>query len=397
MTLTLDRRRLLLAGGLTAAGGLVAACGSASSAADPPSPTASTGPLDSAARTALDAAFDAGLAATGVAGVAGYVWIGGEDWSRIAGVADLASAQPFDPGAHVRIASITKSFTATAVLRLVDDGRLHLDDTVEQYVPGLPNGTTITVFDLLGMRSGLYDFTADATFNADFDADPTMPWSDQRTLAIIKAHPVDFAPGQKVVYADSNYAVLGMIIEKVTGRRPGEVITDSVIARLSLPATSYPTGTTIPSPHPTGYVPDVVDASGPFDNVGRPPRVVDELNPAVPGTAGAMISRAADLRVWAEELTTGSLLSAQSQQARMQAVRRLDGQQVNLGYGLGIMTLNEFVGHDGAIYGFSSVALRRPQTDTTIVLVANESTNSTTPTLTIAVGMIAALYPDQVR
>jgi len=344
----------------------------------------------------LDGVFDEGVASTGVAGAAASVWIGGQEWSRVSGVRDLATKEPFAPDDHVRIASITKSYTGTAVLQLVDQGALTLDDTLERYVPGITNGDAITVYDMLGMRSGVVDYTSDPTFGAEFDADPTLPWSDERTLAIIKANPPAFAPGAKVVYADSNYALLGMIIEQITGKPAGQVITDNVVAALGLTGTSYPTDFTIPDPHPTGYVPDVTDPSQPFDNVARPPRVVTELNPAVPGTAGAMISRMSDLKVWAQELAGGSLLTEKTQQARLDAIKKLDGQKINFGYGLGIIGLNEFLGHDGAIYGFSSVAMRRPQTDTTIVMVANESTNFTTPTLTVAFGMIAKLYPDQV-
>lgn len=426
----ITRRRVLATGGLASLGAVLAACGGSSSPASGSSATSSSASpsssasatassagsssasassaasttsagqaavtLDDATKAILDAAFDEGVAATGVAGVAASVWIGDQVWTRSAGVRDLETKQAFVPDEHVRIASITKSYTATAVLQLVDQGALTLEDTLEQYVPGIANGDKITVADMLGMRSGVFDYTSDPTFGKDFDADPTLPWSDEQTLAIIKANPPAFAPGEKVVYADSNYALLGMIMQQVTGKPPGQVITENVIAKLDLPGTSYPTGVSIPDPHPTGYVPDVADPSEPFDNAAKPPRVVNDLNPAVAGTAGAMISRMADLRVWAGELTDGSLLKPETQEARLSAIKKLDGQQINFGYGLGIIGLNEFLGHDGAIYGFSSAAFRRPQTDTTIVIVANESSNFTTPTLTIAFGMIAKLYPDQV-
>ncbi len=77
--------------------------------------------------------------------------------------------------------------------------------------------------------------------------------------------------------------------------------------------------------------------------------------------------------------------------------RKFDGQKINAGYGLGIFNINEFLGHDGAIFGYSSVILTRPQTDTQLAFIANESTNSTTPTLTVALSVIKELYPDQLR
>nr|WP_275889476.1 serine hydrolase domain-containing protein [Nakamurella flavida] len=346
----------------------------------------------------MDGVFDAALTSTGVAGLSAAVWIGDQEWTRTAGYADLETQEPFDPAAHVRIASITKTFTATAVLILVDRGELALDDVLESYVPGIANGDRITVEDMLGMRSGVFDYTSDPGFLARFDADPTASWSDEQTVAVIRANPPAFAPGEQVVYADSNYALLGMVIEAVTAVPAGEFITSEVIERLDLPDTSYPTTTRIPDPHPTGYLPQGTLAAGqPFDNEADPPEIVDELNPALAGTAGAMISTLADLKVWGTELTDGSLLAPSTHAARLGAIRQITGQKINVGYGLGILGLNEFLGHDGAILGFSSVVMRRPETDTTIVMVANESTNSTTPTFEAALEVIKALYPDQVR
>ena len=335
--------------------------------------------------------------ATGLAGVAGVVRIGDGIWRGSAGVANLENKKPFVPTDFVRIASITKTYTATAVLQLVGEGKIALEDKLEKYVPGVINGTVATIADLLGMTSGIPDFTANEAFVKRFTADPTIGWSDAETLAVIaEAKRPDFAPGEKVVYCDSNYVLLGMIIAEVTGRPAREAITSKIIGPLGLSATSYPTTVGIPDPHPTSYVPAVTDPNTPFDNSAKPPRVVDDVNPAVASTAGAMISTLEDLQKWGIELVTGSLLTP-SLQARRLRTRQFDGQKINFGYGLGITNLNEFLGHDGAIFGYSSVVLTRPQTDTQIVFVANESTIFTTPTLNVALGFIKELYPDQLR
>ena len=107
-----------------------------------------------------------------------------------------------------------------------------------------------------------------------------------------------------------------------------------------------------------------------------------------------MISTLEDLRTWGDELATGSLLTPATQATRLE-YRPFPGQKINIGYGLGCERLNEFVGHNGAILGFSSVVMRRPQTDFTIAAVANESTNFTTPTSSFAYAVIKELYPDQ--
>jgi D-alanyl-D-alanine carboxypeptidase len=414
------RRQALRAGGAVGLGALLAACGSdpqtpglptssgppttpgsataQSSAAPSTSASASSSAapvvLDTATLAKLDAMFDSVFASTGVAGMAAGVWIGSTAWNKSAGYADLATQTAFRPDDHVRIASITKSYTATATLMLVDQGELTLQDTLESFVPGIANGSEITVAMLLGMTSGIYDFTSDQTFLDDFTANPTMPWSYDQTLAIIKNHDPNFAPGAEVQYCDSNYVLAGMILEKITGMPLDAVITSSVIGKLQLPQTSYPTTTTIPEEHPTGYVPPVTEPHAPFDNAGSPPAIVTELNPAVPAGAGAMISTLDDLRTWGSEIAEGSLLQPQTQALRLQA-KPFPGQQINIGYGLGCEVLNEFVGHNGAVLGFSSVVMRRPQVDVTIAAVANESTNFTTPTSNFSYAVIKELYPDQ--
>ncbi len=394
----LTRRSFLAAGGAAALVAGLAACAGGNG----PTPTAGAGSspptpapeLDDATRSMLDRLFQAGFAATGVTGLAGVMRIGDDVWTGSAGVADLSIGAPFRPDDFMRIASITKTFTGTAVLQLVDEKRLRLDDPIERFVAGVPNGTTATVEDLLGMRSGIPDFTSDPQFLQEFTANPTMPWSNEQTLEVIRRHPPDFAPGEKVAYCDSNYALLGMVLEAVTESSAAEVITSRIIEPLGLTSTSYPTTATLPDPHPNGYVPVVVEGSDGFDNTAYPPTVVNEVNPAVPSTAGAIISTLDDLRTWGDELVTGTLLSPETQALRLRT-HRFDSAPLNVGYGLGIMSLNEFLGHNGAIFGFSSVVFTRPQTGTQVALVANESTNSTRPTFTVALELIKALYPDQ--
>lgn len=350
--------------------------------------------MDAALRTRLDALLGEQLTATGLPGLAGLVRIGDGVWKGSAGVRDLEDKAPYRPADFIRIASITKTYTATAVLMLVDEGKIGLDDKLEKYVPGVVNGKVATIQDLLAMRSGIPDFTANKKFVEMFNRDPDMDWSDRDTLAVIAESKANFAPGAQVAYCDSNYALLGMVMRKVTGKAPGVTITERILEPLGLDKTSYPTRSTVPDPHPTSYIPQVIEENGRFDNTGRAPRPVAKVNPAVAGTAGAMISTVDELHTWGQELVRGSLLRPETQRLRLQ-FRRFPGQKINAGYGLGLLNLSEFIGHDGAIYGASSVVLTRPQTDCSIVFVGNESTNSTTPTLNVALAVIRELYPDQ--
>lgn len=396
----ITRRDVLRLGGAVGVLGALAACGADPSSTSTPSSSTTTPvptvTLDDAARATLDGIATSVFTRSGLAGMAAAVWIGDQTWQSTRGVADLTTQAPYRAADHVRIASITKSFTGTAILQMVDAGRLQLTDVLERYVPGIAYGDTITVKQLLGMQSGVYDFTGNAEFLTSFNADPTMAWSTDQTVALIKANQPAFAPGGQLQYCDSNFVLLGMILEKVGGQTVDRVITDQVITRLDLPGTSYPTDAAMPDPHPTAYFPggDTTDGSKPFDNAAHPPRVADEVNPVVSGGAGAMISTLSDLRVWGRELASGSLLTPQTQALRLQSTRFPDA-QINVGYGLGCEVFNDFVGHNGAIIGYSTVVMSNPKADVTIAAVANESTNFSTPTSDFAYGVIKELYPDQ--
>ncbi len=346
--------------------------------------------LDAARRAELDRLLQEGLASTGLPGVSALVTIGRQRWARTLGVADLDTGAPFRPDGHVRIASITKTFAATAVLQLVDDGRVRLSDPLERFVPGILNGRQITVRDLLAMTSGVWDFTSDEELIARWDADPMIPWTPADTVALIKERNVSqFEPGTKVVYTDANYVLLGLIVEKATGRPVHEVINRRILRPLGLRGTRSPAPDQpgIPDPHPVGYRP------GP-DGTGSLP--VGDINPQFAWTAGNMTSTVADLHRWGIELAEGRLLSRRTQRLRLQG-RQFDGQTLNFGYGLGVIRFNDLIGHDGAIIGFSSVVFRYPQADATFVIVGNRSSNFTTPTLDIFLGFLQELYPEQIR
>jgi D-alanyl-D-alanine carboxypeptidase len=284
---------------------------------------------------------------------------------------------------HVRIASITKTFTATVVLQLVEEGMLSLDDRLGHFITGIPNGDGITIRQLLGMSAGIYNYIHDPLIAVDYVADPLLPFTPEQVVDIVRAHgEADFPPDAEVRYSDSNYVLLGLIIEQVTGRSVAAEITDRIILPLGLTGTSYPDTPEMPAPYAHGYL---------GEQPGDPLRDVTRSNPAVAAAAGAMISTVADLKTWAAALATGALLSPALQAERL-AVRPF-AQSPTAGYGLGILDVYGFLGHSGGIFGYSSWMLYDPDTRATIVIVTNRAATEGGTADPILAGILRLLFP----
>jgi D-alanyl-D-alanine carboxypeptidase len=268
---------------------------------------------------------------------------------------------------------------------LVDAGQLTLGDHLESYVPGIPNGDQITIEQLLGMTAGIYNYVEDPAFESAYSADPLLPFTPDDALAIISQHPPDFAPGERLNYSDSNYVLLGLIIEQLTGQSVGEAITAGVIEPLGLAGTSYPTTPEMPDPYTRGYASDP-ERSGLRD--------VTRSDPAVAGPAGAMISTLADLRIWTTALAEGSLLSPEMQRERLRWIH-VPGRDFDLGYGLGIMELNGFMGHNGSIFGYSTWMMHLPDDDATIVVLTNRAETQTETARGIFLDIVTFLFPER--
>jgi D-alanyl-D-alanine carboxypeptidase len=323
-------------------------------------------------------------------GVGVGVWQPGRgSWVRAFGTGNRTTGRPARITDHVRIASITKTFTATAILQLVDQGRLSLDDHLSTYVPGVDNGDQITIRQMLNMTSGIYDFTDDAALGKRFYAKPTLRFGPAQVFAILRRHKPAFAPGTKAVYCDSNYYLLGLILEKVTGRPAPRIISDQILKPLGLTHTSFPTRPPLPKPFAHGY----------FGGLDLTDPLVDKtaINPNFGFTAGAMQSTLRDLHKWARVLATGTLLSPGLQAERLQTVPFPNpGSPVDISYGLGIFKVDNLLGHNGAAVGYSTAMFYLPSKRATIVVWGNNSTNVTTPTTTIAFDLAELLFPKAV-
>ena len=306
---------------------------------------------------------------------------------RAYGTADTAGA-PVTPDLHYRIASVTKTFTADAVLRLVDEGKVALTDPISRYVADIPNGDAITVRDLLGMRSGAYDFADDKAFFERYSAEPTLPWTDDDSLAIMRAHAAEFTPpNQKTVYNNSNYVLLGYVITKASGQPAPQYIT-GLVRELGLANTSYPSGDALPEPYLRGYL---ADGTTPPPPGGY--RDVTASNPAVAGTAGAMVSTVPDMLRYAAQLGTGAGL-APATAGQRQSWTPLTTSGVRLQYGLGVTQLGDWVGHDGSIFGYSNMVFYLPSEQAAVVVASNAADEIAVPSQALWGEIVKALYPE---
>jgi D-alanyl-D-alanine carboxypeptidase len=287
---------------------------------------------------------------------------------------------------HFRIASITKTFTATVILQLVDKKRLSLDDHLSSFVKGIPYGEQITVKELLGMRSGIYDYTSDPAFLKAYTQNPEMRFTTNDFLQIIQRNAPMFPPGTQTAYDDSNYFLLGLIAQQVTHRSLGQLIQAQILDPLGMRQTSYPATAAIPPPFVRGYL------TQPDGSL----RDVTNSNPATAEGAGAMISTLDDLKIWAKALATGTLLTPATQRSRLQTNLLSAGSAFTLRYGLGILNINGFLGHNGAVFGYTSAMFYLPQRDATIVLLGNNSALETSYTLQIFISLAAYLFPRQI-
>lgn len=310
-----------------------------------------------------------------------------------------AAGTPMTTDMHYRIGSVSKTFTADAVLRLAEQHKLSLDDSIAKYVADIPNGDRITVRNLLAMRGGVYDFTHDTGFIARWKADPTLPgWTPQRAVQIIRTHAGDAkAPDQKTVYSNSEYLLLGFVIEKASGQTAQQYLT-SLIGVLGLPNTSFPSTDVLPKPFSRGYLsspgsPEPTTSTSPI-TAAKAPRDVTRSNPLVAWTAGALISNVPDMTRYAPELASGAGLAPDTARMR-QTWTPLSSTGVQLQYGLGITRLGDWVGHNGTTLGYSDMVFYLPGRRATVVVMVNTGANIGTETATKLWGdIVKQLYPD---
>jgi D-alanyl-D-alanine carboxypeptidase len=311
----------------------------------------------------LDGAVKDTLKKTGAPGVIVGLWAPGKgSYVRAFGVADKKSKARMSPDLYMRIGSETKTFTVTALLTLVDQKKVGLDDPVSRYVDGVPGGDGITLRQLAEMRSGLYNYTDDPNFQKALEGDPKREFVPAELLAYAFQHPSQFSPGSRFQYSNTNTILLGLVVEKAAGMPLREYMRSKVLGPARLKHTVFPEGRAFPNPHARGYTTQTKD--------GKEADATD-WNPSWAWAAGAMISDQQDLRAWARIMADGTLLSKATQAQR---TAYLPTSYPGIGYGLGIFDNHGWIGHNGSLPGYQSATVYLPEAKATMVVLLNTDT-----------------------
>ncbi len=294
------------------------------------------------------------------------------------GLANLELGVPLQPESVLKIASVTKQFTAVSILMLAEQGKLALDDPLEKFLPGYPtHGHKITLEHLLTHTSGIASYTSlpewPPAFGKDYKVDEMI---DQ-----FKYKPMDFAPGTRFLYNNSAYFLLGAIIASISGTTYEEFLQEHIFAPLGMHQTVGYTGNTIIPLRAAGY------DKGPDGPVNCP-----YLSMTQPGGAGVLSATVDDLAKWDAALYAEDLVSRASLQRAWTPYTLADGSSTHYGYGWAIETFGgeTWLEHGGGIPGFVCQVARLACERLFVAVLSNYSGSSSLPgTLAIKLAMLA--------
>ncbi|WP_228059944.1 serine hydrolase [Plectonema radiosum] len=295
------------------------------------------------------------------------------NWSEAAGVANIENNTPLQPNNRFQIGSVTKTFTATTVLKLAEAGKLTLEDTLTDWLPqevtaNIPSADEITIRQLLNHTSGIAEY--DSILLQQAVTNPTIflnDWQPEQIVELIDGVEPFFEPGESWQYSNTNYTLAGMVIEAASDNNIAAEIRSQILQPLNLENTFFAGEEEIPGGYVSGYLD--FDFDGILDDVSV-------ANPSWTWTSGAIVSNTQDLSQFARDLYAGELLSQESLAQMFTLVDTGRG----FSYGLGMMSfetpdLGTVVGHRGGTLGFNANMWYSSEDDFTYVDLANGRTN----------------------
>ncbi len=288
---------------------------------------------------------------------------------RAYGMADTSKNIDMTPEMALRIGSLTKQFTATAILMLLEEGKLSLDDDITRHLPDYPTrGKKITIEHLLTHTSGIVSYTSKPGYGAGMAQNLTVA----QMIDSFKNDPLDFEPGSQFRYNNSGYFLLGAIIEKVSGQSYASFLEQRIFKPLGMNDTYYEGVGRSKAPVAAGHTRSAA-GFGP----AKP------LSMTQPYAAGSLVSTVDDLARWDAAVSSGKLLKPANWQRAFTPYRLSDGKPTTYGYGWGISRVQgeAAIGHSGGINGFSTYGLRVPDQKVYVAVLTNSDAGPANPSV----------------
>ncbi len=379
----------------------VGGCKSGREIAKPPAPSSFPPQQQAQFRTIVTTALQEGRIPGAIVGI----WSADKgNWVEAFGVADTATGDAMTTDHQVRIGSITKSFTATVILQLVNEGKIDLDDSIEKYVKKhrltIANGKDITIRMLLNHTSGLFSYTDDPALEAVSYANLLLYWTPEELINYAVSHRDTSAPGEAFHYSNTGYALLGLIIEDETGHKLHDEIQHRLLTYLNMTRTRFPVGPEMDAPYARGYMgnEDLFKLSMNLRDTQQPQGMTDvtAFNPSWAWAGGGMVSAIHDLKLYAKLLATGDLVHKKLHRERLKTVPIGPG-ETGAGYGLGIVNLQGFLGHGGDIPGFNCAMYHSPELDATFIVLLNRQPNKADAMNHILLKLVDVVYPGKIK
>ena len=317
------------------------------------------------------------------------VWVKNRFWIAARGSSGPgAEVQPVR-GTHTRIGSVTKTFTATIVMQLVREGKLKLSDTIDRWFPGMAGAGRITIRDLGDMSSGINSYSIDGSIVDRYLTLPRTTWNPWTLIDAGIAAPRKFPTGDGFFYSNTNFLMLGKIIEQITGKPIRQVMKRRIFKPLGMNSTSYPAGLALPRPFWRGITNQAV--------TGTPIRDATNWSPTFLSSAGQIVSTINDLGTYTKALGTGSLIGPKMQRLRLKPnPASISGTR---SYRFGVGVDNGWISHSGEIPGYNTQVAYLPRKQAAIVTMVNtdiSNADGAAPAPSIFVALAEVIAPANV-
>lgn len=314
----------------------------------------------------IDFLADSVMVATGNPGMIIYAKCGDFEYEKTKGFSNPGSQTIMDINNLWRIGSVTKTFTITVLMQLVQEGLLDLNDPVSKYLDFVPNGNNITIKMLTDMRSGIYNYSETKEFEDSLTLVPLKKWRPEELLDLAFRYKPYFEPNKDFHYSNTNTIIIGLLIEKLTGNSLESETKKRIIDKLNLKNTYIPSDNKMKSNAARGFNMDSDSLIIPLVEV------TERFDPSWAGAAGDIISNLNDMKIYIKALAKGELLNEETQNLRKDFYRVNDFFEYGIGW---FRMYGKYYGHNGGYPGYTNISVYDPYNDCCVIVFYNQQSN----------------------